>query len=353
MNDPVMHVRDLVVDYGTPRGTVRPLDGASLVVAPGEVVGVIGESGSGKTTLGLCAGRLLAANAKHRSGSLFVAGVDVFACSPRELEQVRRGVLGYVFQNPTTALDPTMRIGRQMALATASSQARADATSPAAALSDVGLPDVARVLRAYPHELSGGMAQRVGIAMALSRHPRLMVADEPTAAVDATVRSQILDLLVTRCREERCALLLLTHDVQAVAERADTIAVMYGGRVVESGAARSVVAAPSHPYTRGLIGALPGAEAPSGRLEAIPGAPPVLVGACPGCPFEPRCRDAMPECATRRPADIVRGDRVVSCFLADPQVAAPGERADWPGECTSGPTQVAPALRRSGKARKQ
>lgn len=233
------------------------------------------------------------------------------------LRDLRRDVLGFVFQNPVAALDPTMRVRRQLELATG-----ADRPAINDALEQVGLQDVPRVLRSYPHELSGGMAQRVGIAMALRRHPRLLVADEPTAAVDATLRAQILNLLVSRCREQTCALLLLTHDLHAVAEHTEQIAVMYGGRVVEWGPTQQVLADPLHPYTRALVAALPGEERPGQRLEAIRGVPPVLRSACPGCAYAPRCPDAFADCDHTRPALEAVDGRTVICHLHSTQRAA-------------------------------
>ncbi len=315
---PVLQATDLVVEYTTKHGRVRSLDAATLTVRPGQIVALVGESGSGKSTLGMATGRLLASNAVHISGGLSVDGRTVYdaddpARSPDDagLRGLRRDVLGFVFQNPVAALDPTMRVQRQLERATGASKA-----TIVDALNDVGLKDVPRVLRSFPHELSGGMAQRVGIAMALQRGPRLLVADEPTAAVDATLRAQILNLLVTRCRDQGCALLLMTHDLHAVAEHSERIAVMYGGRVVEHGATKTVLADPLHPYTNALVSALPGEEKPGQRLEAIRGVPPVLRGESPGCAFAPRCPDRLAHCAEVRPVyDLAASGRNVACHL--------------------------------------
>jgi peptide/nickel transport system ATP-binding protein len=262
----VLEARELQVAYATRNRVVTSLDGASLAVRRGEVHALVGESGSGKSTLGMATGRLLAANAHYTGGSLQVDGRSVLDASARELRALRRDTLGYVFQNPIASLDPTMRIARQMHFLTRDQSA--DLTS-SEALERVGLQEVSRVLRSFPHELSGGMAQRVCIAMALSRNPRLLIADEPTAAVDATIRPQLLSLLTGLCKERGCALLLLTHDLQAVREYADNVSVMFAGKVVESGAAHSVLDSPSHPYTRALLSAQPGNERPGERLEAI------------------------------------------------------------------------------------
>jgi peptide/nickel transport system ATP-binding protein len=295
---PILEAADVEVEYATSEGAVRSLDGATLRVEAGQITAVVGESGSGKTTLGMAAGRLLASNAVYAGGTLTVAGVDVFDCDRAALAALRRNVLGFVFQNPIAALDPTMRIGKQMALAAPDNASRESITR---ALEDVHLPEVPRVLRSYPHQLSGGMAQRVSVAMALRRSPRLLIADEPTASVDATHRGQILTMLVERCRAQECCLLLLTHDLHAVATHTTHIAVMYGGRVVESGVTGDVLSQPQHPYTRALLTALPGEEQLGQRLEAIPGVPPVLRAPSLGCAFTDRCPVAMEKCRTIRP----------------------------------------------------
>jgi peptide/nickel transport system ATP-binding protein len=319
----LLEATDLVVEYATRHGRVRSLDSATLSVAAGRVVALVGESGSGKTTLGMATGRLLASNATHAGGRLLLAGRQVFgpdALDAERLRALRREVLGFVFQNPVAALDPTMRVRRQLELAAGEQGPVEDA------LSEVGLRDVPRVLRSYPHELSGGMAQRVGIAMALRRRPRLLVADEPTAAVDATLRSQILKLLVVRCRTQGCALLLLTHDLHAVAEHSEEIAVMYGGRVVEHGPTAQVLAEPMHPYTRALVRALPGEEEHGQRLETIHGVPPVLRDGCPGCAFAPRCPDVLPRCHETRPVYATIDGRELACHLHGQERSEDAER---------------------------
>jgi oligopeptide/dipeptide ABC transporter ATP-binding protein len=301
-------VEGLVVSYATDgerdgaRGgpAVRALDGASLHIAAGERVGLVGESGSGKSTLGMALGRLLAANARCEQGHIEVDGQDVLGAPPAALRQLRRERLGFVFQNPMAALDPTLRIGRQMALALGQDGAPA---AVAGWLSRVGLPDPARVAASFPHELSGGMAQRVVIAMALSRRPALLIADEPTASLDASIQGLILDLLDGLLRDSGAALLLMSHDLRLVARRCDRVLVMYGGRVVESGPSRAVFEAPRHPYTRALIRAAAGNEKPGQRLEPIPGMPPVLRGPAGDCSYAPRCAQAQPRCRVQRPLE--------------------------------------------------
>jgi oligopeptide/dipeptide ABC transporter ATP-binding protein len=308
--EPILVATDLELEYTTREGRVRSLDQASLAVGAGTITALVGESGSGKSTLGLAAGKLLAANAEHVGGDLLVAGTPVLTADAETLRRLRREALGFVFQNPVAALDPTMRVERQMALVGEGERGAAEA------LEEVGLRDIPRVLRSYPHELSGGMAARVGIAMALLRRPRLLVADEPTAAVDATLREQILELLVTRCRSRDCALLLLTHDLHAVAHHCSHIAVMYAGRVVEDGPTERVLESPMHPYTRALLSALPGEEQPGERLHSIRGVPPILRGPSPGCAFAARCPHVMDHCPHVRPLHAAVEDRrAVCCHL--------------------------------------
>jgi peptide/nickel transport system ATP-binding protein len=327
--DAILEATDLELEYAIQDGRVRSLDGASIAVGAGTITALVGESGSGKSTLGLAAGRLLASNAEHVGGELRVAGTPVLSCDDDSLRRLRRETLGFVFQNPVAALDPTMRVERQMRLVAG---AQLDERGATAALEEVGLRAIPRVLRSYPHELSGGMAARVGIAMALLRRPRLLIADEPTAAVDATLRAQVLELLVSRCRSHDCALLLLTHDLHVVADHCSHIAVMYGGRVVEDGPTERVMAKPLHPYTRALLSALPGEEAHGQRLRSIRGVPPVLRGRCPGCAFAPRCPSVMEHCPSVRPLHArAEEDHAVCCHLfADGASAPPADVAQEP-----------------------
>jgi peptide/nickel transport system ATP-binding protein len=321
----VLEATELEIEFTTREGRVRSLDGANLTLGAGDITALVGESGSGKSTLALAAGNLLASNADRVGGDLTINGTSVFSCEAQALRRLRRDTLGFVFQNPVAALNPTMRVERQLALLGSN---RDEAVQ---ALAEVGLREIPRVLRSFPHELSGGMAARVGIAMALHRRPALLIADEPTAAVDATLRKQILELLVSRCRNRGCALMLLTHDLHMVTSYCSHIAVMYAGRVVETGSKAEVLGQPLHPYTRALLNALPGEEAPGERLASIPGAPPVLRGPSEGCAFAPRCPLAQDEFFHARPtATRVGRGRSVCCHLyADPASASGvGEAAD-------------------------
>ena len=240
---------NLVVDYETPGGTVRALDGASFELPPGRSLGLVGESGSGKSTLGLAIGRLLPVNAYRAGGDLAVDGRSVFALDDDGIRALRRNLLGFVFQSPMAALDPTMRVGRQIAFACGEQPAAGRVSE---LLRQVGLQDSAA--RAYAHELSGGMAQRAVIAMAIARGPRLLVADEPTASLDSSLRAQILDLLIALKDETGAALVLLSHELPVVARTCDYIGVMYGGRVVEFGESAAVFANPLHTLQRSAVG---------------------------------------------------------------------------------------------------
>ena len=316
---PVLAVRDLQLDYAADRGVVRALDGVDLEVGEGATLGIVGESGSGKSTLGLAVGRLLPANLRRAGGDLRVRGRSVFACDGEEIRRLRRDVLGFVFQNPMQALDPTMRVGRQLALA------NGDAPPGRARLLDelvrVGLRDPERVFESYPHQLSGGMAQRVVIAMAIARRPRILVADEPTASLDATLRDQVLCLLVAQAKAVGASTLLLSHELHVVARVCELVAVMYGGRIVEFGEAARVFRRPAHPYTRALLRAAPGHESRRRLLEPIPGMPPVLHGPSPGCAFAPRCPMAAPVCAVNRPPARRVDERIVLCHFAEESLA--------------------------------
>ncbi|MBN6041015.1 ABC transporter ATP-binding protein [Amycolatopsis sp. 195334CR] len=303
----LLEVDRLAVDYGP----VRALDGASLSVDRGETVGIVGESGSGKSTLGAAIGGLLPRAATVAGGEVRVGGVAVGGLAPRELRALRRERLGFIFQEPIGSLDPTMRVGKQVALA-----GRAGKAEVLDRLASVKLADPARVARSYPHQLSGGMAQRVAIAMAMATEPELLIADEPTAALDSQVRDEVLDLVFALAAAAGTTILWLSHDLPAVARRCSRVVVMYGGRVVESGAASAVLGEPRHPYTAALAGSVPGAVAEGERLVSIPGQPPVLSGASAGCAFAARCPEVLDSCAGERPLLHVSADRDVLCHRA-------------------------------------
>jgi oligopeptide/dipeptide ABC transporter ATP-binding protein len=304
----------LVVTYAVAAGSVQALDGVDLSVEAGETLAIVGESGSGKTTLGMALGRLLPSDARRVQGELRVAGVSVFDTDATALRALRRRALGFVFQNPMAALDPTMRIGRQVARAL---DGRPDPARIAALLGRAGLPEPARVARSYPHELSGGMAQRVSIAMAIARNPALLVADEPTASLDASVRERVMQTLMTLRAETGASLIILSHDLRLVARHCERVAVMYGGRIVELGRREDVFARPAHPYTSALLAAAAGNEGPEGVLLAIPGNPPTLYKRAEQCAFAPRCRFCRERCRSERPERRQIGERDVLCHFAE------------------------------------
>jgi peptide/nickel transport system ATP-binding protein len=306
---PVLEVDGLAVDYDSDGHGVRALDGAILTVSAGETVGIVGESGSGKSTLGSAIGGLLPSTAKITAGEVRIDGEAVHRLRPRGLRELRRDKLGFVFQEPIATLDPTMRVGKQVSLVLKDGDVIEHLTR-------VRLADPKRVARSYPHQLSGGMAQRVAIAMAMAREPEILIADEPTAALDAQIRDDVLDVIFSLAAEAGTTILWLSHDLPAVGKRCSRIAVMYGGRVVEHGAAADVLGTPEHPYTAALLRAVPSAAAEGERLEPIPGQPPVLTGSAPGCAFAPRCSDAIETCSTSRPQVVRLGDRDVLCLRA-------------------------------------
>lgn len=315
--DPVATVGDLRVSFRRNRDDVQALRGVSLAIARGEILGLVGESGSGKSVLGFGLLGLLPANATV-TGTVRVAGSDMVRGEPKALRKVRRLDLGAVFQDPMTSLNPTMRIGKQVAEAAGSDD------EALRLLTAVGIPDPARRMRAYPHELSGGLRQRVMIAIAIAGDPDLIVADEPTTALDVTVQAQVLRLL-RRLRDEiGCSIVLITHDLGVAAQISDRIAVLYAGRIAEIGPSAQVLGTPAHPYTHGLLRSRLTLETDRDRpLAALAGSVPSPVAPLPGCPFVPRCALSSDECTTSPPDPIAVGaDRVSACIRPLDQVNA-------------------------------
>lgn len=351
VREPVASISELAVSFQRGSGVIHALRGVSVEVGESEVVAVVGESGSGKSVLGLSMLGLLGRDAKV-SGSVEVCGVDMVGADGEARRLVRRDHLGAVFQDPMTSLNPTMRIGRQLVEATGS-------VDEAVRLLDLtGIPDPRRRLRAYPHELSGGLRQRVMIAMAVAGGPRLVVADEPTTALDVTVQAQILSLLRTLRTELRTSFLFITHDLGVAGSFADRVIVLYGGRLVEGGPIRQAVEAPAHHYTAGLLGtrlALHDGDGKGRRRPPLSGlaVDPRSVGT--GCLFAPRCPAAGPECVETVPEVVISpGDRVVACHRPlDPSSRAASVLPSAPLSVDSPtPTRVpetaAPALRLAG-----
>ena len=315
--DPALRVEDLRTHFFTRAGVVRAVDGVSFEVHAGEVLGLVGESGCGKTVTGYSILGLVDPPGRVVGGRVVLEGVDLLSLSEAELRRVRGARVAMVFQDPMMTLNPVLRVDTQMVEAVRAHQdvGAADALEQArAALERVGIPAAASRLRSYPHQFSGGMRQRVAIAIAMLNRPRLIIADEPTTALDVTIQAQILHEAQKLCRESGTALIWITHDLSVVAGLADRICVMYAGRIVESGAVDAVLDAPLHPYTHGLIGSVPSRNRRGAPLAQIPGMAPSLADLPPGCAFRNRCPRAAPACAAE-PALAPRGSgRAVRCF---------------------------------------
>jgi peptide/nickel transport system ATP-binding protein len=320
--EPLLRVEDLRVHFDTPDGTVRAVDGISYELGRGRVLGIVGESGSGKTVSSLALMGLVEAERARISGRVLLGGRDLLALGARGMRSVRGNEIAMIFQDPLSALHPYYRIGAQLAEAVSAhrevSKDRARART-LELLEIVGIPEASRRIDSYPHELSGGMRQRAMIAMALANEPALLIADEPTTALDVTVQAQILDLIGRLKDELGMAVVIITHDLGIVAETADEIAVMYAGRIVERGPTEQIFAGPEHPYTWGLLRSIPRLDTPRGEeLVPIAGRPPSLIGLPPGCAFSPRCPYVRPRHReVEPPLEPVPGDpgHAVACLL--------------------------------------
>jgi peptide/nickel transport system ATP-binding protein len=298
-------IRGLTVSFDG----VPALRGVDLDVPAGGAIGMVGESGCGKSVTWLAALGLLPGRARV-TGSVALDGAEILAAPPATLDRVRGGRVAMIFQDPASSLNPVHRLGTQVAEALRLHRGMTGRAARAEAkrlFDQVGIPDAARRLDAYPHELSGGQNQRVMIAMALAGQPELLVADEPTTALDVTIQAQILDLLNRLRRETGMALVLISHDLGVVSETCEEVAVMYAGRIVEQAPAAQIFARPTHPYTQGLLAALPPIDGPKHRLAAIPGGVPEPWAMPPGCAFAPRCPQAVPACGARMPAPVAVG----------------------------------------------
>lgn len=300
---PLLDVHDLSVQFGSTQKPIRAVDGVSFRVEAGEVVALVGESGSGKSVTALALARLLPEPpARYADGSICFAGQEVLTASEADLRALRGGQIAYVFQEPAAALNPVFTVGFQIREVLCAHRRGIDRESELARLlRAVGLDDVERVARAYPHELSGGMQQRAVIAMALAGKPRLLVADEPTTALDVTVQAQVLDVLLSVQRSEGMGLLFITHNLGLVAKAAQRVLVMYAGQLVESGPVSEVLRNPRHPYTRALLKAVPRLRGGKARLDGIPGAVPSASAYPSGCRFHPRCAFARERCVGELP----------------------------------------------------
>jgi peptide/nickel transport system ATP-binding protein len=318
MTGALLSLRDLRVEFATRRGALVALDNICLDIARGEILGVVGESGAGKSLTGLAVIGLLDPPGRIAGGEILLEGRRIDNLGSAEMRRIRGRRIGMIFQDPLTSLNPLLRIGDQLVetilthSALTAAQARARAVDW---LAEVGIPAPEKRIDAYPHEFSGGMRQRVVIALTLCAEPALVIADEPTTALDVSVQAQIIALLKNLARAHGVAVMLITHDMGVIAETADRVAVMYAGRIVEIGSIGQVVRAPLHPYARGLMDAIPSSATQTTRLAQIPGGMPRLSAIPRGCAFNPRCPVAFDRCRAERPPLLAVGDSGVACWL--------------------------------------
>ncbi|GAB2601240.1 ABC transporter ATP-binding protein [Ramlibacter solisilvae] len=314
-SDALLTIRNLRVEFDTRRGTATALRGVDIEVRPGEVLGLVGESGSGKSVTGLAAMRLLGGRAKVQAEMLAFGGEDLLTASEERMRSLRGSRMAMVFQDPAMTLNPVLRIDTQMmeAITAHDRVSAAEAWDRCcAALAKVGIAEPAKRMKSYPHEFSGGMRQRVAIAIALLHRPALIIADEPTTALDVTIQAQILYEVERLCRETKTALLWVTHDLGVVERIADRVAVMYAGRIVEQGPAQLLLRAPRHPYTAGLRASMPHRQV---RGQSLVTMPPSGKIPTQGCSFAPRCSRARADCTSMEPAQLLVGnDHVASCL---------------------------------------
>ncbi|GLK74614.1 ABC transporter ATP-binding protein [Ancylobacter dichloromethanicus] len=317
----LLSVQGLRVEIAQRHRVLTAVDDVSFDIAAGEILGVVGESGAGKSVTGTAVLGLLERPAYQAAGRILFDGRRIDTLDEDAMRALRGREIAAVFQDPLTSLDPLMTIGDQLVetMRTHLDLTQAEAVERAARLlAEVGIPAPRERLASYPHEMSGGMRQRVVLALAFCCEPRLIIADEPTTALDVSIQAQILDLLRAMCRERGTAVMLVTHDMGVIAEVTDHVAVMYAGRLVEVGPTRRLLAAAAHPYTRGLMASIPDMYRRDEELMQIPGSMPRLDAPVPGCAFHPRCPQALARCAGERPPSFTTGASQVACWLADP-----------------------------------
>lgn len=327
----ILEVNDLHVSFNTYGGEVQAVRGVSFDLFEGETLAIVGESGSGKSVTAQSIMKLIAEPpGEYKKGSILLDGVDLLQKSENEMQHIRGQEIGMVFQDPMTSLNPTMKIGRQITegLIKHQNMSRQEAHERGIELLKlVGIPNPERRINQYPHEFSGGMRQRVMIAIALSCNPKILIADEPTTALDVTIQAQILDLLKDIQKKTNTAIILITHDLGVVANTADRVAVMYGGKIVETGTVDEIFYNPKHPYTWGLLSSMPKLHDIKEELQSIPGSPPDLKDPPKGCPFVTRCPYAMKVCDEHMPAYAeVNENQRTACWLLDeraPKVEPP------------------------------
>ena len=318
MSAPLLEVEDLRVEFPTRRGTLVAVDGVSFSIARGEVLGMVGESGAGKSLTGNAIIGLLEPPGRIAAGSVRLAGERIDGLAHEEIRRIRGRRIGAIFQDPLTSLNPLYTVGEQIVetvLTHLDIGARAARTRALELLGEVGIPAATERIDHYPHQFSGGMRQRVVIALALCAEPELIVADEPTTALDVSIQAQIVRLLRRLANERGASVLLITHDMGVIAETADRVAVMYAGRLAEIGPVRQVLKSPLHPYTRGLMDAIPAIGREVDSLAQIDGAMPRLHEIPAGCAFHPRCPDALARCGRDRPALAANRGSDVACWL--------------------------------------
>lgn len=322
---PLLQINDLMTVFDTSRGRIKAVDGVSLALNSGETLGVVGESGCGKTMLSLSIMRLIPANGKIVNGEILFSGNDLLKLSEEEMRARRGKDISMIFQEPMTSLNPVFRVGEQIAEAIRLHQnlpAKKAMELSVDLLREVGIADPQRRIHDYPHNLSGGMRQRVMIAMAMSCHPRLLLADEPTTALDVTIQAQILELISELKQKNNMAVVLITHDLGVIAQAAEQVAVMYAGKIVEFSDVKTLFANPMHPYTQGLLESIPARCFNSSEkheyLKTIPGSVPDLYDVSPGCRFYDRCSCAVAECGRKEPLfPEVEAGHFVSCWKYD------------------------------------
>lgn len=321
MTMPLLEVKDLNLEFKTSRGVLKALSGISFDVQRGEVFGIVGETGCGKTVTGLSVLRLLPRSAKITNGLISFDETNLLDLPASEMERVRGGKIAMIFQDPSSSLNPVFTVGSQIMrvirLHTDLNKKQADERA-SETLTAVGLPDVKRIMSSYPHQLSGGQQQRVMIAMALSCRPQLLIADEPTTALDVTIQAQILILLRDLQKQFNISVILITHNLGVVAQTCDRLAVLYAGRVAEIGTAQDIFNNPQHPYTIGLMNAIPKPGSRGKKMAAIPGTVPSNPGMVKGCPFADRCEFVFERCTQEAPSLFgVSDGHQASCFLVN------------------------------------
>ena len=322
---PLLEVRNLRVEFAGRRGTLVAIDDISFDIAPGEILGVVGESGAGKSLTGAAIIGLLDPPGRVAGGEIRFDGRRIDNLPYDEMRKMRGRAIGAIFQDPLTSLDPLYTVGQQLIETIQTHLKLNDAEARRRAvrlLQETGIPAAEERLDQYPHQFSGGMRQRVVIALALAGEPRLIVADEPTTALDVSIQAQIIALLKRLCKEHGAAVMLVTHDMGVIAESCDRVAVMYAGRIVEVGPVAAVIHAPAHPYTVGLMGSIPAMDEDRERLLQIDGAMPRLNAIPPGCAFNPRCPRAFAPCTVARPDLMPAGSTRAACWLHAPAMRA-------------------------------